>query len=570
MASLGEILDGTVQEVKEEVERKEGLDYQKLLEKEKEGQDRESLEHYLRNRVKQRETENNLQEPDDTGKQEEDAGDGDQREEKSGEVDYDELAQKTVKEVKSTVQESDTDLLKVLEKEKENQDRQVLVNWLENRIKEDEEEEEIESSFEELESKMKNVITDLKEENPEDKIEEINQGVKENVSRNGRTTKPAEASTEQEQDLVEKKDSEKRERNVEELEEKKGELKPTEKAAMKNHNVESKEEYEEFEQRIHEHGENFGEIRDMIGEVIVGQEDAVERVLIALMCDGNVLLEGVPGLGKSLLVETLQRTVSNTGSNRIQFVPDMLPSDILGQRIYNQKKGDFYINKGPVFTNFLLADEINRAPPKTQAAMMEVMQEKKVSIEDEEFDLEPPYLVMATQNPLEQKGTYPLPEAVIDRFFMKLVLDYPEPDEEVEILQRNSIKDIDPFSDVEEVVTKEDIIQVQKDVRNIYISPEVQKFIVEIVTTARGRKENGVEAMKYVDFGPSPRASIWLSLGASAYAILAGRTYVIPDDVKKIAKPILRHRILLNYEGKISDTSTDDVVEEILENVDTV
>jgi MoxR-like ATPase len=570
MPSPEEILDGTVEEVKAEVEEREDLDYGKLLKEEKKGRDRESLQHFLRNRVRRQEkNQSAVEEEEDDEESQESPG-------QSGEIDYEALADSTIKEVKQEVKEKDVDLFKLLEEEKEHQDRGVLVNWIENRIKgveEDEDEEEIESSFEELESKMKNVITDLQDEEPEEKIQQINEEVEGSVSKKGRTTKPAESrdnESDEEQDPVEQKDREKRAENVQELEEKEGELSPTEKAAKKNHNVDSEEEYEEFEQRIQEHGENFNKIREMIGEVIVGQEEAVERVLIALMCDGNVLLEGVPGLGKSLLVETLQRTISGTDANRIQFVPDMLPSDILGQRVYNQKKGDFYINKGPVFTNFLLADEINRAPPKTQAAMMEVMQEKKVDIEDEEFDLEPPYLVLATQNPLEQKGTYPLPEAVIDRFFMKLVLDYPEPDEEVEILQRNSIRDLDTFSDVEKVVDEEDILQAQKDVRNIYISPEVQKFIVEITSTARGRKENGVKSMKFVDFGPSPRASIWLSLGASAYAILDGRTYVIPDDVKKIAKPILRHRILLNYEGKISDTSTDDVVEEILENIDTV
>lgn len=325
---------------------------------------------------------------------------------------------------------------------------------------------------------------------------------------------------------------------------------------------------ESFEERVKEHSENLEDMQEMMSEVIVGQEDIVDHVLIGLVCDGNLLLEGVPGLGKSLLVETLSRTVEDTDFNRIQFIPDMLPSDILGQRVYNQAKGEFYINKGPVFTNFLLADEINRAPPKTQAAMMEVMQEKKVSIEKEEFDLKPPYLVLATQNPLEQKGTYPLPEAVIDRFFMKLVLDYPDNDEELDILKQNSIKDADPFSDVEKVMSKEEILQAQKDVRDIYISEKVQKYIIELVSIARGEKENNIKRMKYVDYGPSPRASIWLSLGASANAMMDGRTYVLPDDVKAMAEPILRHRILLNYEGRISKFDSTDVIEEILDKVE--
>ena len=576
MASPKQLLSGTVEEAKQEIEEADAIDYTELLEAEKNGRNRESLKHFLKNRAaRAREKRQNSREPvEDTDESQ-----------KTSEISYKELSEKTIKEIKAEVkQRDDIDLVQLLEAEKENQDREVLLKWVRNRIKgnDDEEQEEIESNFEELESKMKDVITDIKksdkqeknggkESTPEDKIKQINEGVEENVKKKGKTTKPK-----KEQETTDQTEDEQTQEDGSETDiPKPDELQPddsapAEKLAKKNHNLDSDEEFEKFEARIKEHGEKFREIRDMMSHVIVGQENAVEKVLIALMCDGNVLLEGVPGLGKSLTVETLSRTISGTEMNRIQFVPDMLPSDILGQRVYNQEKGEFYINKGPVFANFLLADEINRAPPKTQAAMMEVMQEKKVSIEKEEFQLEPPYLVLATQNPLEQKGTYPLPEAVIDRFFMKLVLDYPKPDEEVEILQRNSIKDSDPFSDINEVASKEDILQVQEDVTNIYISPEVQKYIVELITTARGRTENGVESMKYVDFGPSPRASIWLSLGASAYAILDDRTYVIPDDVKKIAKPILRHRILLNYEGKISDTSTDDVIEEILNSVDTV
>lgn len=568
MADPEKLLSGTVEEAKQEIEEASAVDYEELLEAEKNGRDRESLKHFLKNRAARAdEVERNSVESN-----------SEEESENSSEVDYEELSSKTVKEIKNKVRQSEEiDLVELLEAEKENQDREVLLKWLRNRLRgEEQEEDEIESNFEELESKMKNVITDIKKtesensESPEDKIKEINQGVEDNVKNKGRTTKPKEEN-EPEEDSAEESAEDEKEKDIPDPDElQPDESAPAEELAEKNHNLDSDEEYEKFEERIKEHGKKFREIRDMMSNVIVGQENPVEKVLIALMCDGNVLLEGVPGLGKSLTVETLSRTISDTEFNRIQFVPDMLPSDILGQRVYNQEKGEFYINKGPVFANFLLADEINRAPPKTQAAMMEVMQEKKVSIEKEEFQLEPPYLVLATQNPLEQKGTYPLPEAVIDRFFMKLVLDYPDPDEEVEILQRNSIRDTDPFSEIEKVASKQDILQVQEDVRNIYISPEVQKYIVELITTARGRTENGVESMKYVDFGPSPRASIWLSLGASAYAIMDDRTYVIPDDVKKIAKPILRHRILLNYEGKISETSTDDVIDEILESVDTV
>lgn len=327
---------------------------------------------------------------------------------------------------------------------------------------------------------------------------------------------------------------------------------------------------EEFEQRIQEHGEVFRRLEESMQNAIVGMDETVRQILIALVVDGNVLLEGVPGLGKSLLVETLSRAVDDAEFNRIQFVPDMLPSDILGQRVYNQKKGEFYINKGPVFTDFLLADEINRAPPKTQAALMEVMQEKKVSIEKESFDLEPPYLVMATQNPLEQKGTYPLPEAIIDRFFIKLVLDYPNEEDESEILKNNSIRERNLLDEVEPVASTQEIIQAQKDVRDIHISEDVSDFIVKIIRLARGETEKKIEMLDYIDYGPSPRASIWISLGASARAMLEGRSFVTPRDVKEVTKPILRHRILLNYEGKIKDVESDDVIDSILNHVEPV
>ncbi|MFT4892536.1 MAG: MoxR-like ATPase [Candidatus Nanohaloarchaea archaeon] len=325
-----------------------------------------------------------------------------------------------------------------------------------------------------------------------------------------------------------------------------------------------------IEQDVEKYSQRMQEIQDEVNEVIQGQNDVVEQVLIALMCDGNILLEGVPGLGKSLLVETFSKTVSDTDFNRIQFVPDMLPSDILGQRVYSQKKGEFNVNKGPVFSNFLLADEINRAPPKTQAAMMEVMQEKKVSIAKEEYELDRPFLVLATQNPLEQKGTYPLPEAIIDRFFMKINLDYPEPDNEAEILKNNSIRDRDLKEGINPEISREEIIEVQELVRDIYISDEVYLYIVSLVNALRGNIDKKIEMMKYVEAGPSPRASIWLTLGASAKALMDNRTFVKPSDVKSIAPPVLRHRINLNYEGEIKDIDSNDVVESVLNFVESV
>ncbi len=326
-------------------------------------------------------------------------------------------------------------------------------------------------------------------------------------------------------------------------------------------------EMEEFEERVEDHAEAFQDLKEMISEVIVGQEDVVDNVLTAVICDGNILLEGVPGLGKSLLVESLSRTVSGTKSNRIQFVPDMLPSDILGQRIYDQTKGDFYVDKGPVFTNFLLADEINRAPPKTQAALMEVMQEEKVTIGENTFQLEPPYIVLATQNPVEQKGTYPLPEAIIDRFFMKLELNYPSREEENTILERNSIRNTDIFNRLDEAISKEQILRAQEDVREVHLSEEVRDYITRLVSTVRGDTDQKIEMISYVDYPPSPRASIWLSMGASAQAVMDGRTYATPKDVKEVAKPVLRHRIGINYEGKLKDINPNQVVNALLDYV---
>lgn len=335
----------------------------------------------------------------------------------------------------------------------------------------------------------------------------------------------------------------------------------------KESEFESEQDYVDFESRVEDHSEKLIELKQGMKQVIVGQEDVVEKVIISVVCDGNILLEGVPGLGKSLLVESLSRSVADAKSNRIQFVPDMLPSDVLGQRIYNQKTGEFRINKGPVFANFLLADEINRAPPKTQAALMEVMQEKKVSIEEEEFDIESPYVVLATQNPVEQKGTYPLPEAIIDRFFMKLELNYPNKSEENKILLQNSIRDQNLLDELENVTSREDILQAQEDVRNIFLSEDVREYITDIITTARGDSDSKIEIIDYVDYAPSPRASIWLSLGASAKAMMDGRTYATPKDVKEIAKPVLRHRLSLNYEAKLKDIDSNQAVDAILSHV---
>lgn len=308
-------------------------------------------------------------------------------------------------------------------------------------------------------------------------------------------------------------------------------------------------------------------LKKEIQKVVVGQSEVIEHVLICLICDAHALLEGVPGLAKSLLVETLSHCITGTTFRRIQFVPDMLPSDILGVNAFNPVKGDFYIIKGPIFANFILADEINRAPPKTQAAMMEAMQERKVNIHKSEFILDRPFLVLATQNPLEQQGVYPLPEAVVDRFFMKILVDYPKWDEEIEIIDRNTLVRYDIFEGVEPVLDKETIIAMQKDVRKIYVSSPVKEYILKIVTATR-KKDEKIKYSKYIRYGASPRGSIALALAARAIALMDGRDFITPGDVKLVAHPVLRHRIILNYEGKAAGISTDEIIDEILDEVE--
>ncbi len=318
---------------------------------------------------------------------------------------------------------------------------------------------------------------------------------------------------------------------------------------------------------IKEYKKLLARLKKEIQKVVVGQHEVIEQVIISLICDAHALLEGVPGLAKSLLVETLSRCITGTTFRRIQFVPDMLPSDILGVNAFNPATGGFYIIKGPIFANFILADEINRAPPKTQAAMMEAMQERKINIHKEEFLLDRPFLVLATQNPLEQQGVYPLPEAVVDRFFMKILVDYPNWDEEMEILDRNTLVKYNIFEDVKPVMDKQTILAMQRDVRKIYVSPPVKEYILKIVMATR-KKDEKVKYSKYIRYGASPRGSISLALAARAVAIMDGRDFVTPGDVKLVVHPVLRHRIILNYEGKAAGISTDEIINEILDEVE--
>ncbi|MEM5861192.1 MAG: AAA family ATPase [Candidatus Aenigmatarchaeota archaeon] len=314
--------------------------------------------------------------------------------------------------------------------------------------------------------------------------------------------------------------------------------------------------------------EGFSKIREEIAKVVVGEDEIINNIFICLLADAHALLESVPGLGKSLLIETLGRCIEGTTFRRIQFVPDMLPADILGVNVFNPKTGDFYISKGPIFANFILADEINRAPPKTQAALMEVMQERKVSIQHEEFILDKPFLVLATQNPLEQQGVYPLPEAIVDRFFMKIIIDYPSEKEEFQIIEQNTLMIRDLLNRVTPVVKKDFILYAQDVVRKIYISPAIKNYILEIVNSTRKRGRYNIEKAKYIKYGGSPRASIALALASKALALLDGRTFVLPSDVKKVAKNVLRHRIILDYEGRALGISQDEIIEEIINKVE--
>jgi len=306
--------------------------------------------------------------------------------------------------------------------------------------------------------------------------------------------------------------------------------------------------------------EKIERIRDNIRKVIVGQEEVVDALITALLADGHALIEGVPGLAKTLMVRALAKAVS-CDFKRIQFTPDLMPSDVTGVMAFKPETGEFYFKKGPVFTNILLADEVNRAPPKTQAAMLESMQEKQVSIEKTTHPLPRPFIVYATQNPIEQEGTYPLPEAQIDRFAFKILISYPEEEEEVEIVKRftGEFDSYAKLNDIEPVLTSEDVITIQNFVRkNVNISDELSRYIVRIVSLTRESEE--------VSMGASPRASLWLTIGAKAVAVMSGRDYVIPDDIQKVAKDVLRHRVIIKPEYEFDGTTSEMIIDRILKH----
>jgi len=306
-------------------------------------------------------------------------------------------------------------------------------------------------------------------------------------------------------------------------------------------------------------------IRDEIHKVIVGQETLIDGLLMALFCNNHVLIEGVPGLAKTLSVTTLAGMISST-FKRIQFTPDLLPADVIGTLIYNPKTGDFLTKKGPIFANIVLADEINRAPAKVQSALLEAMQEKQVTIGDNSYNLDDPFLVMATQNPIEQEGTYPLPEAQVDRFMFKIKVSYPTKSQEHEILKKMARSS--PGIDVNPVITPEDIIRLRKLADDIYMDEKIEEYIVNLVEASRNPSAYGLDIEQLIRYGASPRATIYLAMASKAHALMEGRGYVTPQDVKTIAMDVLRHRIMITYEAEAEEKKAEDIITEILQTVD--
>ncbi|MBI5389381.1 MoxR family ATPase [Candidatus Woesearchaeota archaeon] len=322
---------------------------------------------------------------------------------------------------------------------------------------------------------------------------------------------------------------------------------------------------EDFAKVIQEDLECLQKVRDELSKVVVGQEEIVNSFLKAFVCSGHVLIEGIPGIAKTLIVRSLASVVKCSFS-RIQFTPDLLPTDIVGITSYDDKKG-FYVVKGPIFHNIILADEINRAPPKVQSALLEAMQERQVTIGKETFMFDSPFFVLATQNPLEQLGTYPLPEAQIDRFLFKLNIGYPSTHEEEQILHKNiTLNQFEHFN-LQPVLTPERMQEMQQNTKKIYLDKKVEKYIVRIVDATRHPDKYAIRSGKLIAWGASPRASIGIFIASKAQALFNGRTFVTPQDVKDVALDVLRHRIILNYEGQASGISTDDVIHEVLSRV---
>jgi len=322
-------------------------------------------------------------------------------------------------------------------------------------------------------------------------------------------------------------------------------------------------EIQDLNKKAEEYSNKIEIVKKEISKVIVGQEDIIEKVLISLISNGHVLIEGVPGLAKTLIIKTLSECLSSDFV-RIQFTPDLLPADITGTKIYEHKNSSFKTIKGPIFTNFVLADEINRAPPKVQSALLESMQEHQVSIQGDTLKLPRPFMVLATQNPIESEGTYKLPEAQVDRFMFKLIIGYPEKEEEVEIIERFTEGIIIKVS---KLLSAKQIIELQDFNQKIYADKKIKDYVAEIVDASRRPEIYDLKINGHIEYGASPRASLWLILAAKAHAMINGRGYVKPEDVKAIAHEVLRHRIILTYEAEAEQITSDDIITKIFEKI---
>lgn len=320
---------------------------------------------------------------------------------------------------------------------------------------------------------------------------------------------------------------------------------------------------EKLTEKVKKENEVVVRLKTEVSKIIVGQEDLIDRIIIAFLCDGHILLEGLPGLAKTMTIKAFSKAI-DSDFTRIQFTPDLLPADVIGTQIYNPKDVEFYTKQGPVFTHILLADEINRAPAKVQSALLQAMEERQVTIGDGTYELGQPFMVMATENPIEQEGTYPLPEAQLDRFFMKCLINYPNPAEELEVLERhNSSFTLDT---IDKVVTASELLKKREVVDSIYIDRKILEYIVNIVGSTRSSENRDIA--RYVEFGASPRASIALMKAAKCVAFMNGRGFVTPDDVKDIAHDVLRHRIILSYEAEAEEIDNEKVCTMIIDSVE--
>jgi len=320
----------------------------------------------------------------------------------------------------------------------------------------------------------------------------------------------------------------------------------------------------EINEKVKEASLFVQQINQELSKVIVGQRYVIDRLLIALLANGHILIEGVPGLAKTLAVKTLSQCI-NTKFQRLQFTPDLLPADLIGTLVYNPKDGSFTTKKGPIFSNLILADEINRAPAKVQSALLEAMQERQVTIGDNTFKLDDPFLVLATQNPIEQEGTYPLPEAQVDRFMLKVKITYPDKKEEKEIMER--MAGHEP-AEVTSIVSPKDIIKAREIVSQIYIDEKVKDYIVDLVYATRTPEEYKLDIKNLIAYGASPRASIYLNIAARAHAFIRGRGYVTPEDVKSIGMDVLRHRVIVTYEAEAEEMTSEDVVTRVFNEIE--